>query len=62
MKPQYEKIMTLKDRLDKTALKFNPVVSDDKIEKFETEKRITLPVDYKLFIHYIGNGGDGSPE
>ncbi len=62
MTSQYEKIMTLKDRLDKTALKFNPVLSAGTVEKFETENRIILPADYKLFIQYIGNGGDGPPE
>lgn len=62
MTSQYEKIMILKDRLDKTPLKFNPVASAGKTEKFETENRITLPVDYKLFIQHIGDGGDGPPE
>ena len=54
-------ITILKERLSRSSLQFNAVVSADNIEKFEKDHQIVLPVDYKLFIQHIGNGGDGPP-
>ena len=57
-----EKIAEKKDILEKIAQSdviFNPVFSLEKIKQFEAENSITLPLDYKLFISEIGNGGVG---
>lgn len=58
----YDDIILLKDRLSKTDLKFNAVASADYIENFEKDNRVALPIDYKLFVQHIGNGGEGPPE
>ena len=57
-----EKIAEKKDILEKIAQSdviFNPVFSLEKIKQFEAENSITFPLDYKLFISEIGNGGVG---
>ena len=37
----------------------NPVLSENEIIKFETKYKIKVPLDYKLFLMEIGNGGAG---
>ena len=37
----------------------NPALTEDQLQRFETEHRIALPQDYRAFLLHIGNGGTG---
>lgn len=39
--------------------KLNPVVSKETILQFEKAHNVTLPIEYKMFLTEIGNGGAG---
>lgn len=47
------------ERIANSGKLFNPVLSLEDINQFECENGINLPMDYKLFLSHIGNGGIG---
>lgn len=44
---------------EKHLYKFNPVKTEMEVEIFESKHQILLPLEYKVFIQEIGNGGAG---
>ncbi len=44
---------------DEHEYKLGPTLTESELQEFEQRHQITLPVDYRLFLIHVGNGGAG---
>lgn len=46
-------------KLKEKNIRMNPTLSEEEIQSFERKHGITLPIEYRLFLQLVGNGGYG---
>ena len=46
-------------KLKEKNIKLNPTLSEEEIRSFENKHGISLPIEYRLFLQLVGNGGGG---
>jgi len=52
-------ISSINRKLKEKNITMNPTLSEEEIQIFERKHGITLPIEYRLFLQLVGNGGGG---